>query len=326
MAYSRELKLDSVIDNDKTELVFEKAQFRSKTSRAVCACDVDLSRYQIGPLIRNPIPDALQERVFQYYAYDTSDTSKQCKFIVLTKPMIMAKGGIPKIDGLYRRTDNDCMYFWLAHDLHDEGNNELFEKVFDPLDKYHTQKIMTEKNADFLHVITESGEKQKLKNLDYAKSVRWFDPEMYYAYEYDWNEMKNGKTSYRRIKIRFDVEYDAKAAPTDPKKIKTKLFLTKADGSCRDAPKQITSLDDIRKYFVKNCKVQFALEINKFWIKKQKNHKIKLFECGYTIKCREMIILDYPDRCKTRSMFAKYNTKIESDKKDVDDVKNVIHI
>jgi hypothetical protein len=98
------------------------------------------------------------------------------------------------------------------------------------------------------------------------------------------------------------------------------------DGSYKDTAEPITSLDDIRKYFVKNCKVQFALQINKFWISNDVTNYKKMYDCGYTIKCREIRILEYPGKYKNKSMFAKYNTKIESDKKDVDDVKNAIHI
>jgi hypothetical protein len=171
MDCSRALKLDSVTDNDNTELVFEKAQIRSKISYAVRACDVDLSRYQMGPLLK-PIKYRAQNFAFLSYIYDTS---KQGPFVVLTKPMRIVKGGIPHIDPEWRPTDNDCMYFWLAHNLDDAGNNELFEKVFDPLDKYHTQKIMTEKNADFLYRITESSEKQKCKRYCYNNCVKWYD-------------------------------------------------------------------------------------------------------------------------------------------------------
>lgn len=318
MKYSRELKLDSITDENRTELVFEKARFISKTMNPICACDVDLSRYQISPLIK-PTEYSLRYIAFPSYIYDTTN-KQQGRFIVLSKPITIRKGsGIARPNAKWGTTDNDCMHFWLAHDVDDEGINELFEKVLLPLDNYHIKKIKTEKNADFVHVITKSGEKQKLqKNIIYEKSIILFD------------DIENSKRTYGSIKIRFDVEYDVNIKHNEPKKIKTKLFLTKSDGTRRDQSEPIETLDDIRKYFVRNCKAQFVLEINKFWVDiNQRGLVKKEHKCGYTIKCREIIILDHPDVYKTRSMFTKYITKKESNtesEKDIDDVKNVLHI
>jgi len=210
--------------------------------------------------------------------------------IVVTKPMILEMGGIPKIHEKWRPTDNQCMYLWLPHLPNNEGSAELFDKVLDPLDKHFHKKINEDGNKDCVFS-EKNGKKTFLKDLKYLSAVKEFTPDESgdadggddsdgsdkETNEKDKNKGKDGKKQegYNRIKVRFACVFDKnkKGKQDDQRQIKTRVFVKNEDGSVPEDPLPIKTLADLRKQLVWKCEVQFALEINKFWAKRAKKFR-----------------------------------------------------
>jgi len=236
------------------------------------------------------------------------------RFHFVTSPIVMSKGGIPKISEKWRPTDNHCMYFWLPFDENDEGSKEVFENVFIPVDEFNNGKIMTENNKDFVYKVDPKGVKKPMKSLFYSHAIKMSPSSGADDDDVDvTNTDKNKNVPYKRVKVTFATEYNKNRVATDPKKIKTVLYVNNPDGSEKDEPENVSSLADFRKHFVWKCTVQFVLEINKFWIKKDIDAKLQnRRECSFTVKCLQMLILNKPEQQVmqlTRSVFGNYGKK-----------------
>lgn len=245
--------------------------------------------------------------------YDYGNGKNSCIF--LTSPIKIRYGGIPKIDE-HRLTDNNCLFFWLNLDQC-EGGKDLRDTVFRPIDKLADKKINKEGNKDFIVRQVETGEKIPLKKLRYFPVIKISNPDY--------------KIVYERVKVNLDIPFIEGIDLNAPRKIKTAVFLpvdmTKPvnERVFKKKPEVITCLDDIRKIFYRGCLVQFTLQINKMWVHKKTLSKGER-ECGITIKCLQMFILDIPPKKHkiTNSILPTNFIKFEgNDDEEDDNVKKV---
>ena len=275
--------------------------------------DFDLSKYQLSAIFepKDAKGDSAQWFAFPKYEFPAKkgkgnkvEQANMGRCIIVTKPIKMSKGGIPKTDEKWRPTDNDCMYFWLPYDKDDEGSKELFEKVLIPLDEYHLQKLETEGNKEFLYK-DDKGKKSSIKKIKYVSSVRDAvvaddDDKADDDEDNEKSEKAEKKENYKRIKVRLDTVFEntkdnkeKKGNPAADRKIKTRFFLMDEDGNPNEEPEPITTLAEARKLLTYNSVVRFALDINKVWVKKTGDQKLNgAKECSYTVKCLQVMIVE----------------------------------
>lgn len=244
--------------------------------------DVNLDKYKVQPIFE---AEGTQYMAFPKYDY-TPNNSKSSKvednmdkFIVRTKPIKISKGGIPTIDEAWRPTDDKCLYMWIHHDQGNEGSNELFEKLLNPLDKFHKQRINVGegKEQTLLYTVDHKTNKKKyLDYLDYSSLVKnsTSDPK----------DPKNGK----RVKFRFDIAFDKSKKTSDSHKFNTALYVLNADKSISEV--QVNSLQDFRDNIPWNSTVQFCLHVHKLWASKTLNNERR--QCSYSIKIKQILVVE----------------------------------
>lgn len=247
---------------------------------------------------------------FPRYVYDSKgDNEIGERMIVITQPIKILKGGLPKKDGKFRKTDNQCMYFWLPLDQC-KGGKDLDEKVLRPLDEFNDKKINEEKNeSKFVAKLGAEGKLVPLKKLKYLQCAKYFDPTQYGGDDGDDNDDNNDDNKkkysgdksdgYRRVKVRLATLFDDNSKPDDDHVIKTLVHINDENGNPKKKAEEISSLEDLRKLFRWKCTAQFALEFNKFWIMKSESDSVR--KCGIGVKCLEMHISEIPEYSGTSS-------------------------
>jgi hypothetical protein len=291
----------------------------------VQASDFNVENYKVDPIKESPdFKNAAQYTAFPRYKYDKQEVKKGKKgdnekadgesgkyerLIILTKPIKMVKGGFPKLDGQWRKSENDCQYFWLPLEGSD-GATELLEKVLVPLDEYNTKKIMTEKNkSGFISKVNGKTNKvSAMKNLKYlachklSPKPKDGDDDNDASDDDDDEDdkkksSKGGKVGerYKRIKVRLHTLYVKDADPTEERKIRTKVYVNDKSGSPKNKPENFKGMSDLRKLFEWNCEAQFALEFNKFWVMKTAADGEEVYKCSISVKCLQMYICKRPE-------------------------------
>jgi len=256
--------------------------------------DIDLTKYTLKPI--NRYHDYAYHIDAAFPHYDHGNSTAFSRFIIITKPIKTSNIYFHKIDA-YDSADTYRIKFWIMHDPTDSGNNELFEEILRPIDEYHTMKIMKEKNKDFVYFY-KHGEKVRCTDLDYLPAIKTiytgnknnYLPAYIPAIKNIHTNTKNDYVTF--ITMWIDTEYDQDAKKDTPQKIKTSLFLTNADGSIKSDPEPISSLDDLIKHIESQHEIQLIFEICKFWVQKVRCPKLKILECGYKIKCRQILVLN----------------------------------
>jgi hypothetical protein len=257
--------------------------------------DFNVDNYKLGAiLVTKDNQKATQDNAFPRYVYEDGN-EERC--IVITDTISMDRGGIPKIDDNWRPTDNHCLYFWLPWLKNDAGSNQLFENVIKPIDDKNNEEINVKHNKDkFVYKIGEGKTKVGIKKLKYRSLISEIDPSKNGNDEDDSDDEKksskggDNEGKYKRIKVKFSLNYNKDAKKDDPKEIKTTVFINNEDGNCKEYPETITCLQDIRNLFTWKCKVKFALEFNKFWIMRTEEDGVR--KCGITVKCLQMYITE----------------------------------
>ena len=279
--------------------------------------DFVVSRYKIDPIKEFGKKDG-NAKQFQYNAFPKyifgegkiTEPEKQSaqgeKMIVVTDQIKLEKGGIPKCDGTYRKTENDCMYIWVPLLKDSKGGRELCEKVLLPIDKYNLKKIVDEKNKDFLVKIDESGKPKPFKDLKYVPCVREFTPgegdddDASAAGSDDEEDNKkskgkgksnaNNQESYDRVKVKISTKWDPNAAKDAEKEIDTNVYLVNEKG--KPKKQKVETMEDLRALVTWKSVVRLALEFSKFWVMKnvEKDGDKKTRKCGMAIKCLSIFI------------------------------------
>lgn len=277
--------------------------------KSINAEDYDVKNFSLGEMY-NTGASAAQDYMFPRYKYPTKQKGSNVenygeRCIVITKPMVLEKGGIPSRNEKWRPTDAECLYIAVPWIPEDEGSNELFTKVLEPTDDKLDKEINEKENKDnFAYKLDKDKSKIGLKKLKYRRLVTEVDPN-FNAHDDDDDENKNesdsGKKKWKRVKVKIATVWDEKAKVDDPKKIKTKVFLKDAHGNPKSEPENIESLDDLRELCPWKCTVQFALEFSKFWVMRAPDDDKKK-RCGLQVKCIQMFILDRPTKQGTASL------------------------
>jgi hypothetical protein len=230
-----------------------------------------------------------------------ADQGERC--IVITEEIHMEKGGLPRIDEKWRKTDNDCLYFWLPLLDSDPGAVDLRTNFLTPLDEYNNQKINVEGNKDYAVTLTNDKKRTPIKKLKYVNCVKLFDPNS----NNEDNEAAHGSddnTPYYRVKVRLATVFDKNQPKDESKKIKTQVVTCDANGDPNETPEPISCLEDMRKLFVWKCKVRFAIEVNKFWAAKAIDSDLGARKCSVTLKCIQMFIIERPEFNKTPTVLS----------------------
>ena len=261
--------------------------------------DFNISRYKVDP-IRN-FGNALSRGICSQYGAipkyifgeDTiSESEKQStpgeKMIVVTTQIRLDRGCIPRCDGTYRKTENDCMYIWVPL-LKDSGGSELYEKVLLPIDKHNLKKIVDEKNKDFL-VRIDDGKPKPFKNLKYIPCVREFTP----GEGDDDNasdDGSDGEHAYKCVKVRISTKWDGNASKDAEKEIDTNVYLLNEKG--QHEKQTVKTMEDLRALVTWKSVIRLALDFNKFWVMKcveKDGCGGRYRKCGMSIKCSAIFI------------------------------------
>jgi hypothetical protein len=137
------------------------------------------------------------------------------------------------------------------------------------------------------------------------------------------NQENAGKTSnfepYDRVRVRFNTVYEGDKAPDAPRKINTSLFIGK-----NVHPMPISSVPEFEKYLEWNSTSHFVLMINKFWVARaaKPSGKDKIVECGFTMKCTQIVLVDRPEHSKGQSQSEAFSMNVFADELDDDKLKN----
>lgn len=213
--------------------------------------------------------------------------------LLLTDPLKVRGKCIPKIDGMWKKKDNECLYCYL--NLDEPDGQLLRTQVIDKIDNKFA--YLCGDSSSFVNV----GDKviKKLHYMQYLKEVLPPGFENEDSDDDGNNDEKKEQTNpIYRIKIQFDTEYQTHHSDT-PKKIKTRVFLPVDksvpinDREFNSEPEVVTCLDDLRQLFHLDCTVRLVLKINRFWIQKAPND-LNMKRCGLTIKCMQIYVLDDP--------------------------------
>jgi len=317
---------------------------------SVKAADFDVKNYRLEPIKESKDfqGGGSQYNAFPRYIYnkskngDTDKAESECqRMIVITKPIKISKGGVPKVDGQFRKTENDCLYFWLPLLDNDEGGKELYDHVLGPLDEYNDKKINKEGNKNFVVRVDEkSGKTLPIKQLKYSLCAKEYTPGLNdgedvsddedtkkKSKDKDGNPKEDEKPKedgYKRVKVRLATLFEKDIDENAPKKIKTRVFINDTNGAPKEQPEKINTMTDIRKFFLWNCTAQFALEFNKFWVMKNLDHDTKVRKCSIGVKCIQMYISIMPEFSKVgnelgMSVFGFKPKQIENKKEESDE-------
>jgi len=238
---------------------------------------IEAKDFDIKKFIVKPVEEKFGTKS-QYMAFPKikGKTSKEDEsVIIVTEPIKMTKGGIPKIDGEYKKSDKDREFFWLGEDKTQPACVDLFNGLR-KIDEQYSKLIGDNMNSKIIHHLKD-GKKEALDKLEYVSLVR------------ESGSPDNAKDSekqyepYDRIKVRFATKYDADKAEGEPSEITTHLFLLD-----NEEAESYTSVTDFEKSLRWNCEARFVLMINKFWAMKALKNKKR--ECGFTVKCLQIYI------------------------------------
>lgn len=254
--------------------------------------DFDINRLAFRGQV--PQEGATQYTFFPKYLFDEEKevTRENCSkygesLIVVTPPIKMIRGGIPKHNNQYHTADPDSAkraYFFIPRNDEDPDTKQLFDMI-NTIDDYMDQEINVKKNKNNLLYTISSKTKKEIptKNLTYKRMITKSQPPQNDEDEEDTN--KKQYLEWERIKVKFNMKYDPELGQDDPREITTQLYLKD-----KDEPENFTKLTEIEKFFTWNCTARFALMFNRVWGKKSDTR-----ECSIGIKCVQIGITEYAE-------------------------------
>ena len=240
----------------------------SEISDYVTPDNFDLSKF---------ILKAIEEKMSkgsQYLAFPKCrrGKNKEVPLTIVTDTIKLTKGGIPKLDGEYKKTDADRGFFWVGCDKQQKSCVKLFD-VFRSIDEHYQEQLSKNSDTKFVHLLKDKN-KEPLDKLDYVALVR----------ESAVPENAEKKVEpFDRIKVKFNTKYDKDLPEGQVSDITTSLFV-----GDREEPENLATVTDFEKFLRWNCEAKFVLQINKFWAMKAVKNKKR--ECGLSIKCLQIYI------------------------------------
>lgn len=243
--------------------------------------ETKLSFKQVPQMNNNNFPQ--HTILFSYKFQSTEDQA-----LILTDPLKVRGKGIPKVDGQWKKHDNDCLDFFLNLD---EADGQLLKtQLVDKIDSKFKHLCGNDNSS------VNVGDKA-VKKLKFVTCNRKF----YVNNDDDDDVVTPVLPTVDRVKIQLDTVYNPNKSHNVPKEIKTRVFLPVdktvpiEDREFKSEPEVITCLNDLRKLFHFGCTVRFVLKINKFWIQKQLCSEYKIRPCGIIFKCMQIYVLNDPD-------------------------------
>lgn len=228
--------------------------------------------------------------LFPKYTYSSGHTSK---LTIQTDPIRMLQhSGIPRL-GVWRRHNNECMYFYIAFLKSDNGSIKLYNNVVNPINSKNMAELVTKKNeSKFACRYNKDSEIVPFKNLACCNMIQ----KIRNGYEEEDSEDDDDKPNgdiIGKIKVKLDIEHDYdKPHNSTEDKIKTEVYAKQKNGTI--VKKEIGNLDDLRKILKFGCKAEFELNFYKLWINKCAHSGVNgdKYPCGMSIKCTKMLIYE----------------------------------
>ncbi len=250
--------------------------------------------------------DAVQVTCFPRYLYNEKITpvnkeKKSSTLLIVTDPIKMSKGGIPRHNPKYHGTSLNSSkraYFFVPKDENDSGSKALFD-VLEEIDAFMDTEVNKNSNKGGLLYKLKDKAPVSFKNLTYSSMVNESKGP---TDDEDDDDNKKKYEPYYRVKVRLDTLYDKDATAEDDKPITTQLFIKE-----KDTPEPVETISDIEKYFSWNCTARFVLAVSKVWIMTGNEKK-----CSITIKCKQIQIVELSEQRQNpssqllgKSLFAK---------------------
>lgn len=228
---------------------------------------------------------------YPVYQYGKSDKTLD-KLVLTTGEIKLTKGGIPKIDGKWRKSDADnarstC---WVGEDKTQPELEKFFnvcrsiDEKFDKLITYDADEKKDSNIESKTVYLNKDGKKEPLSCLDYTPLVRL-------SQQGGEGEVKSDKeyVPYERVKLRFAKKYDKERKEGEPQELTTVLFL-----GDKEEEEDLKFPSDFEKYLRWNCTAKFVLQLVKFRVKKaiEKDKKGKQLprECAFDFNIVQVII------------------------------------
>lgn len=248
--------------------------------------EFDITKFYLKP-VEDKLSKGSQYLAFPKYKYGKKTEGA---LTIVTDTIKLTKGGIPRIDGEYKKSDGDRMFFWFGQDNEQKASVDFFN-VLRQIDEYCSEQISKNSDTKFVSIMKD-GKKEALDKLEYVALVRESStPE----------NVEKKVEPYERIKVKFNTKYDKDLPEGHASEITTGLFLYDKEDS-----ENLSTVTDFEKYLRWNCEAKFIVQINKCWAMKAVKNKKR--ECGLTIKCLQVYItkeapssnLNSSDRFKKR--------------------------
>ena len=255
---------------------------------------VECSNFKVENLTI-PAIDEKRSSDSQYHAFPSYKYGKKSdKLIVKTGPIKITKGGIPKLDDKWRKTDAKREFMWLGVDEEQPNCVELFN-VFEQIDEHFDklisydgdEKVDNNLESKTVYIQKDKKKSEPLTVLEYAPIVRL-------SVQGGDGESKPDMPEYvpyKRCKLRFGKKYDKERKEGEPSELTTALFL----GDNED-PEDLKYPSEFEKYLRWNCTSEFVLQFSKFRVKKavEKDKKGKPIprECAFDITLLQVIIVE----------------------------------
>ena len=254
---------------------------------------VDCSKFKVKNLNLSPIDDK-RSSDSQFHSFPTYKYGKkQDKLLLKTGPIKITKGGIPRLDDKWRKTDAKREFMWLGIDEEQEACKELFnvfkqiDEKFDKLISYDTEE-KHDANVESKTVVFGKDKKgEPLTVLEYTPIVKLSVQGGDGKTDGDQKEY----TPYERCKLKFGKKYDKERKEGEPSELTTTLYL-----GDKEEPENLLYPSDFERYLRWNCTAQFVLQLNKFRVKKavEKDKKGKQIprECGFDFNILQVVIVE----------------------------------
>lgn len=274
--------------------------------------DFDINNYSVSTIDLNTefASGGSQYTAFPRYKYPNSGKkavggkaqSDTGRLILITDPIKMSKGGLPKVDGNWRKGEGACQYFWLPL-LQDDPAGQALMNVLAQIDEVNNQKINVEGNKSGFLKTVKDGKETKLQKVKYSPCVKEFDPSALNVDEEaddgeeDGEEQEQSSNKkgtgekYFRTKVRVKTIWDKNITDKDTEKpVDMKVYINDGNGNPKGTPETVTTMEELRKLFTYNSTIQFAVELNKIWVMKNVDGESKVRKCGLGLKCLQIYV------------------------------------
>ena len=256
---------------------------------------VSVDDFDVNKLVLPALDDKRSSDTYYHaypsYQYGKSDKTLD-KLVLTTGEIKLTKGGIPKIDGKWRKSDADNArsMCWLGEDKTQPELEKFFsvcrsiDEKFDKLITYDSDEKKDHNLENKTVYLNKDGKKEPLSCLDYTPLVRL-------SQQGGEGEVKSDKeyVPYERVKLRFAKKYDKERKEGEPQELTTVLFL-----GDKEEEEDLKFPSDFEKYLRWNCTAKFVIQLTKFRVKKaiEKDKKGKNLprECAFDFNIVQVII------------------------------------